>query len=428
MQVHFAYGEKGLDFMLPDDLNVEVVHSRPEEPLKDPKNEIRKAIDTPASSPPLREILKKRKNGKICIVISDSTRPVPTRVILEPLLELFSELHISDVEVQLLVATGLHRKTTPEELKRILGKDIMIRFDIINHVAEDLSSLDFLGTNSFGTPIYINKVYLEASVKIITGYVEPHFFAGFAGGRKSLVPGIAGEQTIISNHSARNIASSHARFGILKNNPIYEDAWEIAKMPKVKPDFLINVCINPQHQITKVAAGALQVYHELVQYQENLCFFDIKDPFDVIIAGNGGYPLDLNLYQAVKSMALGELGVKKGGTVISINECKDKVGQPKFEELINFGICAEEMFDKVTNGVITCKDQWEIQALTRVLSHCNVIVVSSMKEVELGNIGLKWAESVEKAIEWCCKQYGSSMRVLVLPDGPAIIPRIIQKG
>lgn len=427
MQVHFAYGEKGLDFMLPDDLNVEVVRARPEEPLMDPKSEIRKAIETPHSSPPLRELLKKRKNGKICIVISDSTRPVPSKAILEPVLELFAELNIPDGDVQLLIATGLHRKTTPEELKRILGKDLMVRFDIINHVAEDLNSVEYLGTNSYGTPIYINKVYLEASVKIITGYVEPHFFAGFAGGRKSIVPGIAGEQTIIANHSAKNIASPLARFGILKNNPIFEDAWEIAKMPKVKPDFMINVCIDPQHRITKVVAGALQVYHELVQYQENLCFFDAPEPFDVIIAGNGGSPLDLNLYQAVKSMALGELGVKKGGTVISVNECKDKVGQPKFEELINFGICADEMFEKVTEGEITCKDQWEIQALARVLTHCDVIVVSSMTAKELGNIGLKWASRVEDAVAQCREKYGSSMRVLVLPDGPAIIPRITNK-
>jgi nickel-dependent lactate racemase len=425
MKVHFAYGTKGLDLDIPDDLHAEVVRAKPEQPLADPHAALIAACEKPLMTKSLRVLLEKRSQGKICVVISDSTRPVPSKIIMTALCEIFRQCEIPDEEIQILIATGLHRKSTPAEIKGMIGQEFMDRFDIINHVAEDSESLEYLGENSFGTPVYINKVYLNAAFKIITGYCEPHFFAGFAGGRKSIVPGIAGESTITANHSAKNIASSNARFGILKNNPIYEDALEIAKMPRVRPDFLVNVCINPQHQITKVVAGALQAYNELVQYQEQLCFFPIKEPYDVIISGNGGAPLDLNLYQAVKSMAIGELGVKKGGTVITVNECRDGVGQPKFQELINLGICAEEMFTKVSAGEIRCKDQWEIQALARVLTHADVYVVSSMTPEELGKIGLKYAKTVNDALVECRKKYGDRMRVLILPDGPAIIPKLI---
>jgi nickel-dependent lactate racemase len=424
VKVTLAYGEKGLEVTLPDDLAIDVVNAKPDPPLQDPHQDLLQAINNPLMTKPLKELLKKRFSGKICVVISDSTRPVPSKIILNALIQIFGELEIPDSEIQILIATGLHRKSTPEEIRRMIGTEIIKRFDIINHVAEDAESLEFLGKNSFGTPVYINKVYINAGFKIITGYVEPHFFAGFSGGRKALVPGIAGAETIQANHSAKNIASPLARFGILKGNPIYEDAIDTAKMKEVKPDFMINVCINPKHQITKIIAGSLQAYNELVKYQEQLCFHPILQPYDVIITGNGGFPLDLNLYQAVKSMALGELGVKKGGTVISVNECRDKVGQPKFNELINLGICAEDMFSKVTQGEIKCSDQWEIQALARVLTHADVYVVSTMSEAELGKIGLKYAPTVEKALEKCREKYGNSMRVLILPDGPSIIPKI----
>ena len=186
---------------------------------------------------------------------------------------------------------------------------------------------------------------------------------------------------------------------------------------------MINVCINPNHQITKVAAGGLGVHNELVQYQRSLVFHEVKVPYDVVITTNGGAPLDLNLYQAVKSMAIGELAVKKGGTIISINECRDRVGQKKFEELINMDLTAQELFDKVTDGVICCADGWEIQVLTRVLSYADVYVISNMNEKELGTIGLKYASSVEDAIEKCIKKYGKDLRILLLPDGPMKIPQ-----
>lgn len=427
MKVNFSYGNSGIELQLPDDLKIDVQSARPDPALKDPKNALLQAFNKPLMTDSLRKILLNRKKGKICVVISDSTRPVPSRIIFGALMDIFQQLGIQDSEVQILIGTGLHRKTSSEELKAILGDEILHRFDIINHVATDDSQQEHLGKTSAGNPIYIDKVYLNAAVKIITGYVEPHFFAGFSGGRKAIVPGIAGAQTIQANHSAKNMASDFSRFGILDKNPIYEDGLEIAKLPRVKPDFMINVCINPHHEITKVIAGSLQAYKELVKYQQKLCFLEITEPYDVVISGNGGYPLDQNLYQAVKSMAIGELGIKKGGTVIAVNECRDGVGHEKFRALLNCGRPPQEIYEKILKGEIQTPDQWEIQVLCRVLMKGDVYLISTLNAADLGNIGLKYAESVEKAILECRKKYGSGVRILVLPDGPAIIPQIKSK-
>ncbi len=424
MQVTFPYGEESLTFQVDEDLDYKVIRAKSEEPYEDPKKEIEEAISHPTFSQPLQKILEDTDTGKVCIVISDSTRPVPSKSILEVILKICEQKNIPDHRIQILIATGLHRKTTPDELKKMLGEDILLKYDIINHVAEDEDNLKYLGENSFDTPVYINKHYIDASVKIITGYVEPHFFAGYSGGRKAIVPGVAGSETILQNHSPKNIASPYSRFGVLDGNPIYEDALDTAKMKEVIPDFMVNVCINPDHQITKVVAGGIQAHYELVQYQDNLVFDDISDPYDVVITTNGGYPLDLNLYQAVKSMAIGELAVKEGGTIISINECRDGVGQEKFDELINMDMSPQELFEKVTNREIWCKDSWEIQVLTRVLSISDVYVISEMDEEELGTIGLKYAESVEKAIERSIQKYGRDLRILILPDGPMAIPKL----
>ncbi len=417
-----AYGIDGIEFELDDELVVDVVKATSEPSLSNPHQVIIDACNKPLFCRPLREILAKRKDGKICIVISDSTRPVPSKIILEALMEFFTEFKVLDEDIQILIATGLHRKSTPKELRQMLGNDIRFRFDILNHDAQDAESLEYLGENKFGNPIYINKAYIDAEIKIITGYVEPHFFAGFSGGRKAIVPGIAGSETIARNHSVLNIASEKARFGILKNNPIYEDAIDIAKKNGIKPDFMVNVCLNPAHQITKVIAGALQSHQELVMYQERQCFHPISELYDVVICGNGGYPLDLNLYQAVKSMTVGESGVKPGGVIITVNECRDGVGQHEFQDMINLDLSPAEFQIQLSEGKITCPDQWESQVLVRVLQKCEVYVISSLSQGDLGKLGLKYAPTVEIAVESCKQRYGAQMRVLVLPDGPSILP------
>lgn len=419
------YGNKGLEISLKPSWNVTVLKPKQQKVIKEPDKAIVKAIKKPFGSESLQKIVeKKNKLNKVCIVVSDATRPVPSWIILETLIKELNSYGINDDQIFILIATGLHRCSREEELDRIMGKDLKKRLKIVDHIASDKDSLIYLGETSDKVPIYINKHYCQSDLKILTGYVEPHFFFGFSGGKKSIVPGIAGVETIQGNHSAENMASPYARFGVHKKNPMHANATEIAKL--VGADFAINVCINEKHEITRVVAGNFErVQETLVKFQLKYVFRKIKKPYDIVVCGNGGYPLDLNLYQAVKSMAIGEMAVKEGGTIISVNELSDGIGHENFKELLYSGKSPGVIYDQIVNKEIIVPDQWEIQVLTRILMKAEIYVVSKLKENELGNIGLKYANSVEDAIDISLRKLGSGAKILILPNGPQILPQVL---
>lgn len=428
MKIKVDYGKDGLEIEIPDSMDITILKPEPINPLDDPIGDIRKSLEKPDLGTPFSKIINARKPGYICVVISDSTRPVPSGTIVEAIITELKGLGVNDNEIKILIATGLHRKTTTAEIANILPKWVIDRFDIINHEGDKPETLEYIDKTSFGTPIYINKFYLNASVKIITGYVEPHFFAGFSGGRKAICPGVAGFETILSNHRAKHIANPNSRFGIIKNNPIYEDGIEVAKHPKVKPDFVVNVAINSKHKIVKVATGNLGVQSILIKHQEKVAMKEIDRRYDIVICNNGGYPLDLNLYQAVKSMALGDLAVKEGGTIITTNEIKEGIGQPDFEELLKLDLSPKEINDKILSGEMNIRDQWQVQFLCMILMHAEVIVASpNITQKQLGNLGMKHARSVEIALADAIKKHGDNAFILVLPNGPQIIPKLIEK-
>lgn len=204
---------------------------------------------------------------------------------------------------------------------------------------------------------------------------------------------------------------------------MHRNAIEISKL--VGADFTISTCINERHEIVKVAAGNLEnVHEELVDYQLKHIFEETKEPYDIVVCGNGGYPLDLNLYQAVKSMAIGEIAVKQDGTIISVNECAEGVGNghEKFKELIFSGVKPEVLYDKILKGEIVAPDQWEIQVLSRILMKAEIIIVSNLDENEIGNIGLKYAKTVEEGIMMALEKAGLNVKILILPKGPQILP------
>jgi len=418
------YGKEGINITLDPEWNVTVFKPSKQKPIENPIQKIKDSINNPIGSLNLKEIVKKKgKIKSVCIIASDATRPVPSHLILEALIVELNIYGIADKQITILIATGVHRTSHEDELERILGENLKNRIKVVDHIATNDNSLIKIGVIGDNHPVLINKLYYEADLKILTGYVEPHFFFGFAGGRKSVVPGIAGAETIQNNHSAENIASPSARFGIYKENPLHKHSIETSK--KVRADFIINVCINEEHKIIQVASGDFEKAHEkLVDFQLKHIFREISNPYDIVICGNGGYPLDLNLYQAVKSMAIGEMAVKKGGTIISVNECADGVGigQDKFKELIFSGMTPKEIYEKILNKEIVVPDQWEIQILTRILKKADIYVISKLNENEIGNIGLKYAKTVENAIKNCLRKYGSDASILIFPNGPQVLP------
>ncbi|MFW9968831.1 MAG: nickel-dependent lactate racemase [Candidatus Odinarchaeota archaeon] len=420
----FCYGKEGIEINLDPQWNTTIFLPLESKPIEDPKREIKSAINKPTGSLPLKDIVKSKINLKqVCIVSSDATRPVPSRLILEVLVDELNKCGILDNQIIILIATGLHRPCYENELIKIVGKNLKKRIRVINHQANDIDSLYHIGYLNNENSLLINKYYFTADLKILTGYVEPHFFFGFSGGRKSIVPGIAGAETIQINHCAKHINSPNARFGIYKENPLHKNAIEISKF--LGADLIVNVCINEFHEIVQVAAGDLIKAHErLVDYQKRHIFREIKDPFDIVICGNGGYPLDLNLYQAVKSIAIGEMAVKKGGTIIAVNECIEGIGigQDKFKELLFSGMAPGLIHKKILNEEIVVSDQWEIQVLARILMKADIFLISKLNENEIGNIGLKYAKTVEEAIKISLKKHGPDATILILPNGPLVLP------
>nr|MDO8110891.1 nickel-dependent lactate racemase [Candidatus Sigynarchaeota archaeon] len=435
MKTRIAYGKTGLEINLPDSLNVTIGRPEPQKTLVSAQEGVTRAINSPIGSKTIEAIIKakqKKAPGKslsACIVVSDHTRPVPSHVILPPLLVKFEANGIRRENITILVGTGLHRGSTPDELARMLGKDIPTTYKVVNHDFKDASALKSLGTSTFGTPISINKTYTDADLKILTGYVDPHFFAGYAGGRKAIVPGISGEETVIENHSARNINDPNARFTVLKGNPIHEDALEIAK--KVGVDFIVNVCLDEQHRIVNVAAGGLEAVHDaLVQFMKQTVVKEFPSYFDIVVVNNGGYPLDMNLYQAVKSMVLGEMAVKEGGTIIAANEAIDGFGSDEFKAIIETEPDPDILIKKLLTKEMHVPAQWQVQTLARAAKRAEILVVSAMPRsaFEKVKLGLKHAESVEKAIEQALKKHGKKAKILILPAGPQLIPCITGSG
>ncbi|MFX1380007.1 MAG: nickel-dependent lactate racemase [Promethearchaeota archaeon] len=418
----FDYGKDGIEIKLEPKWNTTIFRPPKQKSIKNPKEKIQEAINNPIGSLPLKEIIKnKNKLNTVCIVSSDATRPVPSNLILEALIDELNNYGIEERQITILIATGLHRPSNNGELKRVLGNKLEGRIRVINHQPNDKNSLIQIGNSRVNHPILINKYYYAADLKLLTGYVEPHFFFGFSGGRKSIVPGIIDKETILENHSAENINSKYARFGIYKDNPLHNHASDIIN--KVGVDFIINVCINEQHEIVQISAGDLTKAHErLVEYQKRYIFREIKKPYDIVVCGNGGYPLDLNLYQAVKSMAIGEIAVKDGGMIIAVNECSDGIGQKEFKKLLYSGMKPNDIYKKILNKEIIVPDQWEIQILTRILMKAEVFIISKLTENQIGNIGLKFAETVEKAIDIGLNKYGQKASILILPNGPSVLP------
>jgi len=416
MRVRISYGRKGLEIDVPDENLYKIVEPKHLPGVEDPYEAIRDAIRSPVGSPPLAK--RVTPDDDVAIVVSDKTRPVPTRLILPPLIEELNSAGVEDDKITILVATGLHRPNTEQELEEMLGKEIVERLRVVNHDARDKDSLVYLGKTSTGTPIWINRIVHESKFRILTGYIEPHFFAGFTGGRKAILPGCAGLETIMANHGASHIGHPKARYGISRGNPIYEDAVEVAE--KVGPEFLVNVTINREREITRVFAGdVIKAHEEGTRFVAETCKVTLPEPVDIAITNNGGYPLDLNLYQAVKGMTTPEAVIRQGGEIIMAAECSEGVGHETFQEMILDAGSPENFLRQVSTPGFFVVDQWQVQVLARVLLKARISVFSeNLDDDLLRRLWMNPVSSVEEGIEKALERLGPKSKILVLPSGP----------
>ena len=383
----------------------------------DGRSVVRAALEAPVGSPRLRELAKGKRS---CVVIvSDHTRPVPSKDILP---EMFAELEAGSpgIGITLLVATGFHRPTTAAELEAKLGPEILKRAKVVLHDSRNAASNVKVGVLPSGAPCVIDKVAAEAELLVSEGFIEPHFFAGFSGGRKSVLPGVADQVTVLGNHCSKFIDSPLARTGNLDGNPLHEDMVAAAKMAKLA--FIVNVVIDEGKQTVAAFAGDPFAAHRkgcdfLLGYAKVA-----PKPADIVITSNGGAPLDQNLYQCVKGMTAAEATCNPGGVIIDCVECADGHGGQGFYESLRDCESADAFYAKclATPQDRTIPDQWEAQILARIIRNFTVIVVSrpEMKTM-VEEMKMRYAPTLEAALE---QAFSIGKRsVTAIPNGISVI-------
>lgn len=319
------YGNSELDIDIPGDL----VQPRPAPALKDERQAIYEALERPIHSTPLREIV--HRGESVAILVNDITRLTRTDLLLPPIVDVLNRAGIPDDDIFIVFALGIHRPHTPEEQRLIVGDEIARRIRMFDHISTDDSSLVEIGTTSFGNRIEINRAVWEADRIVLTGEIIYHLIAGYSGGRKSLVPGVAGFRTTTFNH--RMIFHPNCRAGVLDGNPAHEDLAEACRM--IEPDFIVNVILNPTGELVRVVAGHYEIAHrEGCRTIDSMFKVPVDEPYDLIVASAGGFPLDIDLRQAHKGLENACRALRPGGTILFYAECPNGAGIRSFEEYV----------------------------------------------------------------------------------------------
>jgi nickel-dependent lactate racemase len=417
MKVNLAYGQGHLPLDLPDDRTT-VIAPAHNPGLADEKAAVLAALRQPMSARPLRESIA--PGARVCIVFSDLTRPTPNDRLIPWLLEYLDEA--PPANITLLNSTGTHRPNTPAELERMLTPGVTGRYRVVNHECEDSAAMAQVGVTRDGTPALVNRLLVEADVRIITGFIEPHLFAGFSGGPKGIMPGVAGLETVMSNHGARNIGDPRATFGVTLGNPIWEEMRDIAL--RVGPSFLLNVSLNEQRQITGVFAGDLLAAHRVgIEFVRRSAMQRVKAPFEIVVTTNSGYPLDLNLYQGVKGMSAGARIIQERGTLILACECREGIPPASpLERLLARASGPEEMLTLLMTPGFVHPEQWQAQIQALIQRKASVLLYSSLPDDLVRSAYLEPCHDIAQAVRQRLSELGPDARVAVLPQGPLTIP------
>jgi len=421
MRIQLDYGENGLWITLPDNLNIEVIRPRSFLGLQDEQGAITEDLRKPIGLPPLRQLVESRDG--VAIAFSDITRPMPNRRVLPPLLEEIS--YVNRSQIVLINALGTHRPMTEEELETMLGRNVLRDYRVVQHNPCDKNELVYLGNSSFGHPIWINRFYMEASVRILTGLIEPHDFAGFSGGPKAVLPGIAGEESILGNHKASMVGHPKATWGITVGNPVWEEMLEVAL--KTKPTFLLNICLNRAKEIIRVFGGDMEKAHSAgVEFMQQIAMIPIIDLYDIVITSNAGYPLDMNLYQSVKGMSTAAQIVREGGSIILAAECREGIPENgEFGRILRMAASPQELLQRIHEGGLQVRDQWSAQVQALAQLKADIYVKSTyLTDEQIRSALLKPCQSIEGILERLLVQYGRKARIAVLPEGPQTIPYV----
>lgn len=422
MRVELAYGRTWLPVELPDGIT-DIVTPKFVEGVADEAEALRKALQNPIGGLPVRELVK--PGDKVAIVFCDGTRPMPSSRVLPILLEEIES--VSDVEIVLINALGTHRRNTEVELRQILGEMIAGEYTIVQSYCDEDEAYVKVGTLAQGIDVRLRREYVEADVKIVTGFIEPHFFAGFSGGPKLVTPGVASRETIMGVHSPDLIGDPRSVWGLSyrEDNPLSEAILEAARM--CPPDFSLNVTLNRDHAITGVFAGDLEKAHQKgIEFVRNTAMQAVPQPYDIVVTTNSGYPLDQNLYQAVKGLSAAAKIVKDGGVIIAAAECSD--GYPdhgNYRQMLLNTPSMECFLRQMREDRFNVTDRWQVQVQALVQQKADVyLYTSGLTDQEVEDAHLRPCHDIAAFVQELVTKIGPEARICVLPEGPMTIPYV----
>lgn len=421
MKVELAYGQRGLAVELPAE-RATVIAPAHLPAATDEQAAVVDALRSPVAGPPLRELV--RPGQTVAISMCDGTRAQPRRIVIPAILEELDGIVALD-DVVILVATGTHRGNTEPELRAMLGDEVVDSVRVVNHDARDDSTLVWIGRIGADVPVWLRREWVEADVRITTGLVEPHFFAGFSGGPKMIAPGLAGLETTLTLHDAARIGHPDARWGVIDGNPVHDDVRAIAAA--TGSDFTLDVIVDAGQRVVQAFGGELDAAHRAAcAVAKATAMQAVASRFDVVLTSNSGFPLDQNLYQAVKGMSAAAQVVKPGGTIVCAAECRD--GFPdhgSYRSELTAAASPQALLDAIAARDRAVPDQWQIQIQAAIQAQARVVMHTSfLSDGELAAAHLEQTDDVGSTVEEALAAAGPEATVCVLPEGPQTIPYV----
>ncbi len=417
MNTFLQYGRTDLRIEIPSH-NVTLIEPKQVPGVPDEHQACLEAFEQPYQSPPLRELI--RPSDRVAIVIPDITRAFPLRRVLPWLFEYLN--HVRDEQFTIINGTGTHRANTEPELRNMLGDAIYDRFAVVNHDAGDPDSMTPVGHDPDGNPVAYNTHYVEADKRLVLGFIEPHFWAGFSGGYKGVFPAIADLDSIMHYHRPAVVADPHSTWGNLVGNPTQDQVRANGSLLPV--DFLINVTLNRQKAITGFFFGDVLAAHAAgCRFAKESAMFPCPGPFPLILTTNSGFPLDQNLYQTVKGLTAALHIVEEGGHIISAAACSD--GFPdhgNFKRVIFENESPQSMMDSVFNAPSPFLDQWQIQQFAMVLLQARVSLYSELSREDVERAAMQYVADLQTTVQVEVQKLGKHAPIAVLPEGPMVIP------
>lgn len=419
MRVELPFGREMLPVEVPDTATVLLPSAV--QPLADQTGAVVASLRDPLAGPPLRD--RVHAGQRVAIVISDITRPVPNQLLLEPVLAELAAAGVPDSDLTIVNGTGLHRGNSDAELAEMLGADIPKRYDIVQHDARDRSTLVEIG-RSKGVPVELCRAYVDTDVRIVVGFVEPHLFAGYSGGPKGVMPGVAGADIVISNHGAPNLAHPKATWCVMEGNPVVQEIRAVVDL--LPPDFLLNVTLDSERRLSGVFAGDMYPAHAAAieqaarQYQA-----PVTHPYDIVVVTNMGYPPDTTLYQSVKGMSVAAQGVREGGAILLVAGCEEGIGSRDYEEGLKAAESPAALLDRILGTEQPRHDQWQIQCQAMVQTRARVLLHSKLTPQQTNAAHLEYAADASQALQALvhdARAAGNEGSVLVMPFGQLTVP------